>query len=448
MKTTWRLLALTAVLAVVVRALAEQPALEDPQAVLEQNRRLLEKWRADPDHYARLQRDKKAFQELSSERQERLRRFDHDLHEEDAATQARLWAVLERYVAWLDKLPADHRKWIEAARNSGERLERVKYIRDQQWVARLPKKVQDELNALPEEKRPERIAEERQKERARRLEWFWASHPRDLQSLTRARPTRMAEFPPEVRFYWFAALSHTLLKDKKERLQEAEGNWPLYARTLAEVMVKPPPELPGFFDNKAWPTNFQELPQDWKRTLLPYRQKGPDWKALQAKLGKWPDYAIAVTHFARTKQLKIESQLGPAKLEQYPPWVQNFLKAELMPKLTQAEKTDLSGKEGKWPEYPQALLEKAKRHSVTIPGTVRPEPKEFFDAMSKLLPDVPNRTLRNFALTELTAEERNAMKLSPDDESSRERLIAKYWERHPDQLASQMRPHGRKPKRP
>jgi hypothetical protein len=463
MKTTWRVLALTALLAVVVHALAEQPTPEDPEVVQEHNRRLLEKWRKDPDHYARLRRDEKAFHELPEDRQDRLRNLDQKLHEEDAATQARLWAVLERYIAWLDKLPEDNRKWIESAPTTQERLTRVKYLRDQQWVERLPQKIQEELKTLPEEKRAERIAQLRQQEREKRLDWFWASHPRDLASLKRARPTRLTEFPPEVRYYWSAALGRALPDSERKRLMEAEGNWPLYAQTLAKIIEETPtPEVPGIFEARIWPKQFKDLPDDWKKALNPFRpvqkenagvakgkkddgarKKMEEWRSLNAKAGKWPEYAIAATHFARSKQLKIDSQLGPSKLEHFPPFVQNLIKAELLPKLTPAEKADLSGREGKWPEYPEALRELAKRHHVTIPGFARPEPKEFFEAMKTALPDVPDRVLRNFALTELTTEERTNMNLSPDDELSRERLLEKYWEKHPKQLANLLQPRGK-----
>src|SRR5216683_5219356 len=103
MRSVWRLLLLTASLAGGVQALAlsDAPTPEDPQTVVEHNRRLLEKWRTDPDHFARLQRDYQAFLALPLERQARLRKFDRDLHAEDPAMQARLWTVLERYSAWL-----------------------------------------------------------------------------------------------------------------------------------------------------------------------------------------------------------------------------------------------------------------------------------------------------------------------------------------------------------
>src|SRR5262245_33956492 len=72
---------------------------------LERNRRLLEKWKAEPEHYRRLKRDLAAFYALPPERQEEIRDVDRQLHDADSATQARLWAVLERYYTWLERLP-------------------------------------------------------------------------------------------------------------------------------------------------------------------------------------------------------------------------------------------------------------------------------------------------------------------------------------------------------
>src|SRR5262245_33813195 len=449
MRPLMRFLLLLACLWAGVHALAfsDPPPQEDPAAVREQNRRLLEKWRSDPEHFGRLQRDYRAFLALPPTRQAQLRQFDHDLYAEDPSTQARLWAVLERYVAWLDKLPESDRAWIESALHAKERLERVKVIRDKQWVKRLPGKVQEELEKLPEDKRPERIAELRGAERQRRLDWFWASHLRDLASLKRARPTRLPEFPPEVRLYYNSTLRHILPEKELQRLRDAEGNWPLYARTLSKAMETPPPELPGFADAKVWPTRFADLPGDWKAALNPLRpepkgakaaqKQHSDWKhrqelwrKLQSKFGKWPDFALTATSIVRAEKFKVTTQLGPNKLEHLPPAVQETVRRQLLPALTRAEKDDLAAKEGKWPDYPELLYELAKRHDLTMPGTVRPCPSEFWDAMTKLMPDVPSRALRNFVLTELSAEERGELKLAPDDAASRERLLDKYWARH------------------
>jgi hypothetical protein len=446
-------------LAVAVQAFAvsEAPAPEDPQKVLEHNRRLLEKWRGDPEHMARLQADYQAFLALPPERQARLRKLDKDLHAEDPAMQSRLWTVLERYTSWLDKLPEGDRYWIESAPDSATRLERVKHLRDQQWIKRLPEKIRQELAVTPETKRPDRVAELRQEERQRRLEWFWSSHTRDGAALKRARPTRITEFPPEVRYYYFVTVSHVLSEADRNRLIEAEGNWPLYAQTLAKVM-ETPPRLPGFPD-RAWPVKMADLPPDWKAALNGFRPDPPGTKGGQKKTlepaermhrnrllkqlsekQKWPDFAEFAVKIARDEKLKTESQLGPNKPEHFGQMARAFVANELYPKLTEAQKNELTSREGKWPDYPELLLQLAKKHSLTVPGMSRPCPAEFWDAVNKLLPDVSDRALRNFALNDLTPDERSDLKLSPEDEAGRERLVEKYWARHPDELKRRLQP--------
>ena len=111
----------------------------------EHNRRLLDRYRADPDHYARLLRDLRAFQALPPDRQERMRQFDRDLHDQDADTQDRLWVVLERYTDWVNRLPEADQKRIEQAADRNERLAIVKQLRMNDWMERLPKKDRDDL---------------------------------------------------------------------------------------------------------------------------------------------------------------------------------------------------------------------------------------------------------------------------------------------------------------
>ncbi len=77
---------------------ATLPVSAVPEAApddLSHNRRLLDQYRADPEHYARLVRDLRAFQALPPDHQEKMRQFDRALHEEDSETQKRLWEVLE-----------------------------------------------------------------------------------------------------------------------------------------------------------------------------------------------------------------------------------------------------------------------------------------------------------------------------------------------------------------
>src|SRR5262245_9551054 len=85
MSSVLRMLSLLGFLALAAYGLAESeaPAPEDPSLLLEQNRRLLERWRKDPEHFNRLKNDLRAFQALPSEKQARLRQLDRDLHDEE-----------------------------------------------------------------------------------------------------------------------------------------------------------------------------------------------------------------------------------------------------------------------------------------------------------------------------------------------------------------------------
>src|SRR5437870_4256916 len=102
---------------------------------LEQNRRLLEKWQNEnPERYARLRQELRAFRSLAPERQEQLRTLDRQLHREDSATSTRLQRTLEHYTEWLQSLPEAERQKIETAVNPGERLQHIKEIRQRQWI--------------------------------------------------------------------------------------------------------------------------------------------------------------------------------------------------------------------------------------------------------------------------------------------------------------------------
>src|SRR5260221_8924530 len=136
---------------------------------LQVNRLLLKRWRNDPDHYARLKRDFQAFRELPAEDQERLRRFDRELHEESPKMQERLWRVLDRYSTWLARLTPEDRRRIEEAGDSLERLFIVKEMRQKEWIYRLPKVDRERVQKMPVgELRDNFIASLRQEERARR----------------------------------------------------------------------------------------------------------------------------------------------------------------------------------------------------------------------------------------------------------------------------------------
>ena len=166
-------LLLAMLLGAVVPVLAVSESAPDEA---EHNRRLLDQYRTEPDHYARLLRDLRAFQALPPEKQERMRQFDRELYDEDTATQNRLLEALELYTDWVNRLPEDAQKRIEQAPDRNARLAIVTELRQKDWVDRLPRKDREELLALPPKDQPARLAELRQKERQRRQAWAdWAA---------------------------------------------------------------------------------------------------------------------------------------------------------------------------------------------------------------------------------------------------------------------------------
>jgi hypothetical protein len=217
MRSAWRMLLLIGVLALAAPVLA---VVEPTPEELANNRRLLEKWKADREHYARLREELKEFEALKPEQQAAMRQLDRELYQEDPVVQARLWRVLDRYATWLEKLPEGDRQKIAAAATPAERLQVVKEVREKEWVDRLPKAKRDQVVNTPKNKRAEVIAELREKERERRLEWQRVVGTGEDVPL-RWPPTRVAELPPAVQSYVVFSLHPQLTAEEKGRLEKA-----------------------------------------------------------------------------------------------------------------------------------------------------------------------------------------------------------------------------------
>src|SRR5581483_1537737 len=238
--------------------------------------------------------DLDAFLALPVERQAQLRELDHALHEEDSATYARMRRTLERYHDWLRTLPEADRQKIANATNSQEKLLLIKQLREQEWVNRLPKAVRDDLHKLTPDKRPAVIAELRKEERARRSEWRYAIRHWDVLTQKRPPASRLKDFPEAVQSYVQESLRPMLSREEKERLDKAEGQWPLFPQTLVELSDKHTVLLPG---PSTGPTRFAELPSDIQTKVAGlFKKPGPGLSERVQKVeGKWPDYAVLVT---------------------------------------------------------------------------------------------------------------------------------------------------------
>jgi hypothetical protein len=386
---------------------------------------------------------------LSPEDQARVRRLDRDLQEEDSPVQARLWKVLERYAAWLDRQSTEHRRAIQAAPDGDARLKIVRRLREQEWVDRQPAAVQHQLRELPGEQRSARVKEMRQDERRRRDEWQVAIRHWSQLLSKQPPPSTLDDFPPPVRWYVTECLLPALGPEEKARLKKAEGQWPHYPRTLVELADRHPLLLPG---PSMGPRRFEELPEEVRRAL-PELQLTPPQAVAKAE-GRWPAYAAAVTGYARRKNVRLPRQLGPCRPEEFAAPVRQFLAEQLTLQLTPEEKKQLGEAEGEWPRYPRMVLELARRHQLRVPGMGLPGARQDWDkyrprnrAQSEPGPAVPERWLREFALTELTKEDRARLNLSISDPESRERLRQEWIRRHPKEWQRLLQVENRKRQR-
>ena len=369
----------------------------------ESNAKLVEKYRRDdPAFYERLRHDLRAFHRLPADRQDRLRKLYRDLHSQHPDTSQNLWEVLKRFNAWLERLPEEDRRRVEEAPNRNERLRIIKELREQEFVRRLPKKVQEELDRLPAEKRAEQIAKLREEERQVRLAWNPEGRHRSGPGARSDKPVRPSDLSADAQSYLNEVLLPMLSAGEKKELKDAEGQWPLFARTLLDLSDRHPVSLPG---RSTGPTSAKDkdLPSDalavYNRLTKKGGSEGPTLKKqLDRHRDKWPDFARELTAVAKKHGLQIQP-FGPCRPEEFTPAVQTFIKDELTPKLTDMEKDELKNAESKWPEYPEKLLKLARDHNLDIPMMRLPgavELREKLRSVAELpeLPELPDGTLR------------------------------------------------------
>jgi hypothetical protein len=380
MRRSW---CLPVVWSVLVAAAPVLAVAETSDEDLRTNRILLARWRSDPEHYARLKHDYKAFLELPPETRDRLRELDRDLRDEDTNTQARLKRVLQRYMAWLDRLPEEDRARVDAATDGNDRLRVVKDLREREWIAHLPRAEQERIHNTPADQRPKLIADLRLEETNRHREWQLALvHGDDAESRTN-KPAWLNEFPAETRLYVSKTLLPMVRFEEKKRVREALGKWPDYARTVYELSqehktVKIPP------GNWQGPSNPNDIKQDDVpaeiRNLLFMDFKKPkerdidkaDLKyirRLRESNGKWPDFALAVNEVAKDKKATLKKPLGPCKLEDLDKAVSQFYVDIMSKKLSKDEIDKLEKARGVWPDYPMMFMELAQKHGLKVPGT-------------------------------------------------------------------------------
>jgi len=138
-------------------------------------------------------------------------------------------------------------------------------------------------------------------------------------------------------------------------------------------ILVPPSDRPGV-------VSFADLPKGYPQTLWSkMRQK----EAVEARqrlhelAGRWPQFALALDHLAHSRKVALpDKPLGPCKPEEFMPAVRQFI--EVLRK-DQAATRKLDEAQGKWPDYPFAIMELAKEQKRRVPGTFLPGNKEFWE---------------------------------------------------------------------
>ncbi|MCI0457245.1 MAG: hypothetical protein L0Z62_09730 [Gemmataceae bacterium] len=471
MSRPWRALnlALVALAIAVLAAVPDAPA-EDPPPAQDQRA----EWHARVARNPRLLHDARAFLALPPEQQERMRKLDRDLQQLDSSTQARLGKVLERYADWMEGLPENERRQVITAPDRHLRLKKIRELREDQWLRRQPRLVRNRLEAvraaqliLPRQAggglafvstpllaaegkilRSVAIARLRQEEHKRRKEWQVA-----------LRPTRIADLDKLLQTYVNEYLKPMLTASERERLEKAEGRWPLFPQTLVELADRHPLALQGAHG----PTSFKDLPTKLQLRINQALAKGPKdfkgpkggdgfWRGrLKGASGRWPGFALAVTDLAYWHKIPMpnEFELWPLRSSDLSLPVRKFVEEKLRPRLNKDEGKLLRDKEGKWPEYPHTIQELAQRYSLKVPWQTLPGPPEDWDAYRTKpqgavgrFPDLPQHRLRDFALLELSPQGRALLKGSWSDPRRAQRLTEELFKRRP---AEQKRPHQQDP---
>ena len=74
-----------------------------------------------------------------------------------------------------------------------------------------------------------------------------------------------------------------------------------------------------------------------------------------------------------------QAPLGPSRPAEFPPEVRTFILAKMKkPLLTEGEVKSLQKVDGRWPAYPNRLLELARRKGLVIPGMSLPGPRQMW----------------------------------------------------------------------
>jgi hypothetical protein len=240
---------------------------------------------------------------------------------------------------------------------------------EEESIARLPKKLQDEINNLPSDQRAEGLQKLRDKEGELRKLWVNAS------GLLKAKPERLEEFPVEVQTFVRDYLEKRLNEYERQQLKAAVGKWPDYAKTIYDLYQRHP-QLPPLPQTKPV-TSVEQLKKILSPEIKTPLFQGFRMGQLEKLQGKWPEFALQVAAFVEGGDIKKPAPpLGASKLEEFPADMRSFIDNNLMRILKEKENDleSLKRLEGRWPGYPYRLRQLAERYDIVIPGLSIPGP--------------------------------------------------------------------------
>ena len=407
-------------------------------------RRKLTVLRNHPEELARIRQESVRLDEMPAERQAQLRQLDRELHQLPSAVQARLEDTLDRYVEWLGRLAPTDRERIRKAEGAKARLAIVREMRLAEWIARQPKAFRDGLAKLAGAKRAEFVASGLREDRKRQAEWAVAHRFRKELVENKPLPTKPDELDFNSRLYVTEFLSRLLSKDELERLKKAEGQWPLYPRTLVELADKHPPALPS----ETAPRTYADLPKPVQNA---FGKKGPlkanvMEKRLKPFEGRNPEFAIHLTKFAAENNVLLPNEWWPSTLKGLLPPMQEFVERKLKLALDPKERRELVEAEGKWPEYPLAIKTLAAAHDLPVPWHGLPASERWDAYRSGKPPTVPGYPevakykLRDFVYIDSDDTDRHEMKNKIEGNQARGDLspwsfvVESYFQHYPSEL--------------
>jgi hypothetical protein len=336
-----------------------------------------------------------AFRALPAARQQAVRDLDRQLRGLDGPTRDQRYRVLEAYTIWLEKLPEAERKQVLAADTARRRLDEVRKLRNQQWLDALTASQRAKLNGLPASSQADLIRQWREEEQTHREEWaFYRTYADDVVANKTPWPFDSPSRQKDV--IEFVRTAFRLDDEKARRLEEGE-------RVRYNASLALATEQGGWMPWYAYGRNVYAATKKYERFLLPepatgepvtrYEQLGPRVERFfdkgkgrtttQFLVGKWPDFALAVNAYATSeKGDKIPLLvLGPAKPSEFKEPLRHFVTRELIPALSPGDRKALEALEGKWPEYPSAVVRLARQCDLSAPGLMLPGSPKRWDAM-------------------------------------------------------------------